>query len=90
MQFGELDRETVLDLTVNAIPLGILSFFFVAFVVANPFGWNSVASGLQLAIVGSMMVLLGVLSYYAGRAVSRAEADGESEEPPGVVSGSRE
>jgi len=85
MQLGELDRETVLDLTVNAIPLAILSFFFVAFIVVSPFGWNSVASGLQLAIVGSMIVLLAVLSYYAGRAVSRAEADGESEEPPGVV-----
>ncbi|MFB6129154.1 MAG: DUF6684 family protein [Halorhabdus sp.] len=90
MQFGELDRETVLDLTVNAIPLAILSFFFVAFAVLSPFGWNNVASGLQLAIVGSMMVFLGVLSYYAGRAVSRAEADGEPEEPPGVVPESRE
>ena len=90
MQLGALDRETLLDLTVNVIPLGILFIFFVAFIFANPFGWNSVMSGLQLAIVGSMMVFLAVLSYYAGRAIAGAEADGEPQEPPGVLPESRE
>ncbi|MFW5949936.1 MAG: DUF6684 family protein [archaeon] len=90
MQLGALDRETLLDLTVNVIPLGILCIFFVAFVLANPFGWNTVQSSLQLAIVGSMMVLLAILSYYAGRAIAGAEQEGKPEEPPGVLPESRD
>ncbi|MFB6202635.1 MAG: DUF6684 family protein [Halorhabdus sp.] len=90
MELGPLDHETLLDLLVNGIPLGILVFFFAAFALASPFGWNSVASGLQLAIVGSMIVLLAVLSYYAGRAIANAERNGESEEPPGVLPETRE
>lgn len=90
MEIGPLDHETLLDLTVNAIPLAILLFFFAAFALASPFGWNPVASGLQLAIVGSMIVFLTVLSYYAGRAIANAERDGEPEEPPGVLPETRE
>lgn len=90
MEIGPLDHETLLDLMVNVIPLGILVVFFVTFVVASPFGWNNVASGLQLSIVGSMIVLLVVLSYYAGRAIANAERDGEPEEPPGVLPETRE
>ncbi|WP_136687050.1 DUF6684 family protein [Halorhabdus amylolytica] len=90
MEIGPLDHETLLDLLVNVIPLGILVFFFAAFVLASPFGFDPVASGLQLAIVGSMIVLLAVLTYYAGRAVANAERDGEPEEPPGVLPETRE
>ncbi|WP_158854615.1 DUF6684 family protein [Halorhabdus sp. CUG00001] len=90
MEIGPLDHETLLDLTVNVIPLGMLVFFFVAFIVASPFGWNSVTSGLQLGIVGTMMVLLTILTYYSGRAIANAERDGESEEPPGVLPETRE
>lgn len=90
MEIGPLDHETLLDLLVNVIPLAILAVFFVGFVVVNPFGWNPVASGLQLAIVGSMIVLLTVLSYYAGRAIATAERGGEPEEPPGVLPETRE
>ena len=90
MEIGPLDHETLLDLLVNVIPLGILAFFFIAFAFASPFGWNSVASGLQLAIVGSMMVLLTILSYYSGRAIANAERDGEPEEPPGVLPETRD
>lgn len=90
MQIGSLDEETLLDLTVNVVPLGILLIFFVAFAVASPFGWNAVTSGLQLSIVGSMVVLLTVLSYYAGRAIANAERDGEPEEPPGVLPETRD
>jgi membrane protein implicated in regulation of membrane protease activity len=75
------DRETMLDLTVNVIPLGILVFFIVAFAVANPFGWDNLISGLQFAIVIVTFVLLVVLTYYAGKAIQ--EAEGEMEVEPG-------
>jgi len=90
MEIGPLDHETLLDLLVNVVPLGILLVFFVAFAAVSPFGWDPVASGLQLSIVGSMIVLLTVLSYYAGRAIANAERDGEPEEPPGVLPETRE
>jgi len=67
------DRETLLDLTVNVIPLGIMLFFVGAFALANPFGWDATYSTLQFAIVGSMMVLLTLLTYYSGKLISEDE-----------------
>lgn len=77
MALTPFDRETLLDLTVNVIPLGILGFFVLAFLVFNPFGWDSVISTLQFAIVISMFVLLTILTYFAGRAISTAEHEME-------------
>ncbi len=70
--FG-FEKETLLDLTVNAIPLGILLFFIAAFAVVSPFGLDPVFSGLQFSLMLSMFLLLAVLTYYAGRAVEDAE-----------------
>jgi len=67
------DRETVLDLTVNFIPLAILLVFVVLYLVFNPFGFGSVISSIQFAIIGAMFVALAILTYYSGAAVSRAE-----------------
>lgn len=69
------DRDTLLDLTVNIIPLGIMAFFFVMFLVYAPtvFAWDTVFSTLQLAIIGTTFVLLAVLTYYAGKAIAGAE-----------------
>jgi hypothetical protein len=74
------DRETLLDLTVNVIPLGILAFFFVAFAVVQPWGFDPLVSGLQFAIVGVTAALLTILTYYAGKAVSTAESEMEAAE----------
>lgn len=73
------DRETLLDLTVNVIPLGILVFFIAAFAVVSPWGFDSVISGLQFAIVGTTAILLTLLTYYAGKAISSAEKAAEAE-----------
>lgn len=73
------DRETLLDLTVNAIPLGILLFFVVVFAVYNPWGVAPVATALQFAIVGVTFFALAVLTYYAGKAISEAESEMEEE-----------
>lgn len=67
------DRETLLDLTVNVIPLGIIVFFFGAFVLANPFGWDSTYSLLQLGILGTMFVSLALLTWYSGKLVAEDE-----------------
>jgi archaellum biogenesis protein FlaJ (TadC family) len=76
------DRDTLLDLTVNFIPLGILALFFVAFVVFTPFGFDSVITTIQLAIIAVSALGLLALTYYSGMAVSKAEkaeADVEAE-----------
>lgn len=72
------DRETLLDLTVNVVPLGILAFFFVAFAVVAPWGFSPLISTLQFAIVGVTAVLLVILTYFAGKAVSTAEKEMEA------------
>jgi hypothetical protein len=67
------DRETLLDLTVNFIPLGILVFFIGAFVLFPTWGVDPLVTGLQFAIVGVTAILLVILTYYAGKAISTAE-----------------
>ncbi len=89
------DRDTLLDLTVNFIPLGILLLFIVIYLVFNPFGFGGLVSVIQFSIIGIMFIALSVLTYYSGAAVSRAEnqaeadaaleEDGETE--PGALDG---
>ena len=77
------DRETLLDLTVNFIPLGIIMFFIGVFAVVSPWGVDPLVSGMQFAIVGIMAVALVVLTYYAGKAVSTAETKMEADQSHG-------
>jgi len=79
MSSSTFDRDTLLDLTVNLIPLGILAFFIGAYALVNPFGWDNLVSTLQFAIIGITALLLTVLTYYAGKAISEAEAEMEAE-----------
>lgn len=91
--FG-FEKDTLLDLTVNVIPLGIILFFIAAFAVVPAFGTDPVFSGLQFALMISMFFLLAVLTYYAGKAIENAETKQESieeasavNEPEGEVTG---
>lgn len=86
--FG-FEKDTLLDLTVNVIPLGIILFFIAAFAVVNPFGLDPVFSGLQFSLMISMFLLLAVLTYYAGKAIEGAEAadDHSAIEEPNATTG---
>lgn len=75
MALKTFDRETMLDLVVNAIPLGIILFFIVVFAVLNPFGPNLVHTALQFSIVGLTFVALTILTYYSAKAISEAEEE---------------
>ena len=70
------DRETRLDLLVNIIPLFILGFFIVTFLVFAPFGIDPLASSIQFGLIAIPFVLLAVLTYFAGRAVAGSEKSG--------------
>ncbi|WP_144901305.1 DUF6684 family protein [Halobellus captivus] len=71
------DRDTLLDLTVNVVPLFIIAFFVVAFAVFSPFGIDPLASSVQFGLLVVPFVLLAVLTYFAGKAVAGAELHGE-------------
>lgn len=68
------NRETLLDLSVNIIPLGIMVFFLALFVLANPWGMGDpLMYWLMVLIIGHMIVLLAVLTYYSGKAIESGE-----------------
>jgi hypothetical protein len=76
---GTFDRETLLDLVVNAIPLGMLLFFIVVFLVINPFGSSPVNTAIQISLLIVPFVALAFLTYISGKAVSDAEDELEEE-----------
>jgi hypothetical protein len=73
------DRETMLDLTVNIIPLGIILFFVVLFLVFRPFGTDLVAMVISMGLLIIPFAALAVLTYFAGKVITEAERHGESE-----------
>ncbi|ESS07480.1 MAG: hypothetical protein A07HB70_00019 [uncultured archaeon A07HB70] len=70
------DRETLLDLVVNAVPLFIMAFFVAAFVLFAPFGFDPLASLLQFGLIVAPFVALLVLTYFSARAITDAERGG--------------
>jgi hypothetical protein len=71
------DKDTLLDITVNIVPLAILAFFFVVFIAVNPWGMAvSTVPVLQLVLVGWMIVLLSILTYAAAKRIETGEEVG--------------
>lgn len=58
-------KDTLLDISVNIIPLFILGFFVVAFIVFDPFGGPLLGKILQLAIVLTTAIGLIILTHQA-------------------------
>lgn len=72
-----IDKETVLDLMVNIIPMAMLVFFIGLFLLKNPWDFNlslTVVSHLQLIIP---FVATGLLTYFAAKAVARDDQSGD-------------
>ena len=74
------DRETLLDLSVNVIPLFIILFFVVVFAVISPFGYHLVPTAVQMGLLVVPFVGLAVLTYFSGRAIAESEAAMEARE----------
>ena len=75
MSSRTFDRETFLDLIVNAIPLAMMAFFVGVFVLYNPFGTDIANQAIQLSIVVITFSALVLLTYFSARAISNAEAE---------------
>lgn len=72
---GWIDKETLLDVIVNGIPMVMLLFFIVLFTIVQPWGYDSAMFVIMHSLTVIPFVLLGILTYYAARAVSRDEAE---------------
>jgi hypothetical protein len=63
------DRETLLDITVNVIPLFILAFFIVLFVVRKPWSGEPLIYAMSHVLTIVPFVLLALLTYIAAREI---------------------
>jgi hypothetical protein len=77
------DRDTLLDLSVNVIPLAILLFFVVLYAAIAPYPANSVVLAVQMSIIVLTGVALTLLTYYSGKAISTAENETDDPIPAG-------
>lgn len=73
METKIFDRETMLDLVVNFIPLGIILFFITVFVVVTPWGFDVRTSGVMLGLMIVPFVALAVLTYLSAKAIAGDE-----------------
>lgn len=74
MNLGIFDKDTMLDLTVNIVPLGILGFFIVGFLLFNPWSGMSLLEGVvaQLLMIVPF-VALAILTYVAAVKIEGGE-----------------
>ena len=68
-----LDRETLLDVTVNIIPLVIIAFFFVLYIVFSQFAWEPLITVVSLGLLVVPFALLALVTYLAGWAIEQGE-----------------
>lgn len=73
MDSSVFDRETLLDLSVNIIPLGIMAFFVILFAVAPAFEFDPVIVTIQMGLIIIPFIGLAIITYYSGRAVAKDE-----------------
>lgn len=67
------DKDTLLDLTVNVVPLFIIAFFVVGFTVYPAFGTELFPMAVQFGLLAVPFVLLAILTYLSGKAIAGAE-----------------
>jgi hypothetical protein len=71
------DRDTLLDLLVNVIPLAIMAFFVAAFALFDPFGGDSLGRAIQMLLLAAPFVALAILTYISGKAIAGDEKRAE-------------
>ncbi|WP_178916565.1 DUF6684 family protein [Natronomonas gomsonensis] len=75
------DRETLLDLSVNVIPLAILAFFVIVYGVMGNYPNDPLVLIVQMSIIIVTGIALTLLTYFSGKAIAGSEE--EDEIPPG-------
>jgi hypothetical protein len=77
-----LTRETLDDVLVNLVPLGVLATFVAVFLLSAPYPLDPLYVTVHVALIAIPALVLLVFTYYALRAVTEAERGGEGL-PPG-------
>lgn len=67
------DRETLLDVTVNVVPMVILLFFVVLYTVIRPWEFDPGLFVLMHFLTVFPFLLLGLLTYVSATVISRDE-----------------
>lgn len=64
------NRETLLDSLVNIVPLGIIAFFTVLFLVASPWAVDSfLGTVVSMGLLLVPFVLLAIVTYFTARVI---------------------
>lgn len=77
------DRRTLLDILVNVAPIGVLLFFTLLFLGYGSYPSNPLVTVVQVSLILVPILVVIVITYYAAKAVTRAERAGGDEVPPG-------
>lgn len=70
---GTIDRETLLDVSVNIIPMGILLFFIVLFLAYRPWGTEGLEMSISMVLLVVHFPFLGLLTYVAAKKIEEGE-----------------
>jgi Na+/citrate or Na+/malate symporter len=82
MVHNPFERGTLLDLTVNVIPMVMLVFFIVLFLVVNPWRNEPFTMVISIALMVVPFFFLGLLTYVSGLAIQRGESALETDASP--------
>ncbi|WP_433627815.1 DUF6684 family protein [Halomicrococcus sp. NG-SE-24] len=63
------DKETLLDITVNVVPLGIMAFFFVLFLLQSLKTGDRLVELVSWGLIIVPFTLLALLTYIAAREI---------------------
>lgn len=75
MTIAGLSRESIRDISGNLVPLGILLFFMLWFVVDAPWGWVLLSTVVVYGLLVSLAVSLFAVTYVVARKFEEAEAE---------------
>lgn len=71
------DKDTILDLTVNVIPLGIIGFFILFFGIGDlylePYPFDLLPTVISYGLLVVPFVSLALLTYFSGKAIAGDE-----------------
>lgn len=72
--FEWAQRETLLDVSINAFPVTLLVLFDLLFLLVSPWGADPLAETLTHALTLFPLVVLAFATYQVARAVERDAA----------------
>jgi len=80
--FG-LHRETLLDVSVNVIPMVIILFFTAYLLLTSPWASDPFVMAVAIGLHAIPFVLLGLLTWVSARVIQDAEFGAETPDEEG-------